>query len=122
MKKQRDGLFAIEIAKERAFKHAPFVLIILILSSIAAWYISTLPEQSETVIGLSVNHQALLHDEGHTLYLYVMLEDRGKPVRVKLPQKAGIYIGKKVELNRLYRESSDYEKYVFLRYFDESKT
>lgn len=116
MNKERNEILEREILKERVSKYSPFALIFVFLLVVVGWYLSNQPDKLETLVGVSTHHQALLHDEGHSLYLYVKLENREKPVRVRLPKNIGISIGAKVRVNRVYGANSSYEKFVFIGY------
>lgn len=108
-----------EYAAERFGIYAPFIVIIALLFVITAWYIFNQPTSSQIVVGVAMNHRALLHDEGHDIFLYVALDDRKQLVKVRLPGKTPIRVGEKVEMNRLFSDGSDYEKYVFHRYVND---
>ena len=116
MNKNRNGILERELLKERVFKYAPFAFILVFLLVVFSWYLSNQPDKIETLVGVSTHHHASLHDEGHTLYLFVKLENREVPVRVRLPNNVGINIGSQVKVNRVYGESSSYEKFVFIGY------
>ena len=119
MNEEKKGTLDREYAKERFRIYTPFIVIIALLSVIAIWYVSVQPTSSQIVVGVAMNHRAQLHDEGHDLFLYVAVEDREQLVKVRLPNKTPIRVGEKVEMNRLFSDDSDYEKYVFHRYISE---
>ena len=108
-----------EYAAEWFGIYAPFIVIIALLFVITAWYIFNQPTSSQIVVGVAMNRRALLHDEGHDIFLYVALDDRKQLVKVRLPGKTPIRVGEKVEMNRLFSDGSDYEKYVFHRYVND---
>ena len=115
----RNGILEREQLKEWVFKYAPFAFIIIFWVVVIGWYLSNQPNKTETLVGVSTHHHASLHDEGHTLYLFVKLENREAPVRVRLPKNVGINIGARVKVNRAYGESSSYEKFVFIGYISD---
>jgi len=108
-----------ELAKEKCKKYVPFFIIILALVIVSALIKNTQPKSSELVTGTAINYKSILHDEGHDIDIYVQLKDKERPVRVRLSKNAPILIGRNVELNRVFKENSDYEKYIFLRYIDD---
>ncbi|MBL4832215.1 MAG: hypothetical protein JKY55_20345 [Aliivibrio sp.] len=70
------------------------------------------------VIGVSINRSALLHDEGHTNYLYIRVEGIDRVIRVSLPRKVATKVGAKVMLRKLEKPSSKKARYKFLKYVD----
>jgi len=73
------------------------------------------PQQIETVIGVVENRNTILHNEGHTNYLYVRLKGKKKLIKVLLPTVASVKIGHKVLLNKYTKSSSKKSQYMFLK-------
>lgn len=119
MKREQNTIFDRELAKEHYKKYVPFLFIVLFLVIVVALITDIKPTSSEVVMGIAVNYRTSLHDEGHDIDIYVQLEGKEKPVRVRLPKKVPILIGRKVALNKVYRDNSDYKKFIFLRYIDD---
>ena len=70
MNEENKGSLDREYAKERYGIYTPFVIIIVLLSVIAIWYVIKQPTSSQIVVGVAMNHRAQLHDEGHDIYIY----------------------------------------------------
>lgn len=119
LKREQNIILDKELAKEQYKKYVPFLFIVLFLLIVVALITDIKPTSSEVVMGTAVNYRSTLHDEGHDIDIYVQLEDKEKPVRVRLPKKVPILIGSKVALNKVYRDNSDYKKFIFLRYIDD---
>jgi len=73
------------------------------------------PQRIETVIGVVENRNTVLHNEGHTNYLYVRLTVKKKLIKVMLPKFASAKVGHKVLLNKYTKSSSKKSKYMFLK-------
>ncbi|MDG6097106.1 hypothetical protein EXU34_06590 [Alteromonas sp. ZYF713] len=119
MNKEQIKILNQELAKEKCKKYVPFFIIVLALVIVFVLTKNIQPTSSEVVIGTVVNYKSILHDEGHDIDIYVQLKNKERPVRVRLYKNAPILVGSKVELNRVSKENSDYEKYMFLRYIDD---
>ncbi|MEC9259951.1 MAG: hypothetical protein VYD53_01285 [Pseudomonadota bacterium] len=119
MNKEQIKILNQELVKEKCKKYVPFFIIVVALVVVFVLIKNTQPTSSEVVTGTAINYKSILHDEGHDIDIYVQLEDKERPVRVRLSKNAPILIGRNVELNRVFKENSDYEKYIFLRYIDD---
>lgn len=69
------------------------------------------------VFGVTQSHQIVLHDEGHTRYLWVLIEGEDNRRRVRLPGAVPIKLGVKVELTKSESRLKQ-STYAFIRYLN----
>ena len=98
------------------------LLLLLIVFPVCCYLIYSLVDPSSIkgsdVVGVSINRSALLHDEGHTNYLHIRVENEDRIIRVKLPRNVSIKVGVKVLLRKLEKPLYKKAKYKFLKYVE----
>ncbi|GGI89906.1 hypothetical protein GCM10007978_29430 [Shewanella hanedai] len=105
-----------ELRKNKLVK----IILFLVVFPVCCFLIYSLIDPSSikgsNVIGVSINRHTLLHDEGHTNYLHIRVENDDRIIKVTLPRSVPIKVGVKVMLRKLERSSSRKAKYKFLMY------
>ncbi len=118
MRKELKESLEREIWSDRHKRFRTWSVVFLVFVLVGWLLYGLTSDSAKTVFGTVHSYRAVLHDEGHTIYLRVKVPDKENLVNVRLPKYEPIKKDVKVELRRMDTKMFELSKFAFIKYVD----